>query len=210
MRASRKGSKVTTRSPKYQARSGGESFASRFAGLHLEFTADDLLEALQDLQRNDPGVAPSDVDQGYWVAHSGIELSSRVVARSSAVNAAARILMDASSLTAAEVGENLHLAKTTVRRHRAERKLYAYLVNGRLVFPAWQFTRTGDRVLPGMERILAVLPNDLHPQTVAGFFRTPQPDLILNGEATAVALWLEEGGSVEPVLALATSMNNGY
>ena len=210
VRASRKGSKTTTRSTKHQARSGGESFASRFAALHLRFTADDLLEALQDLQRNDPGPALSDFNRAFWVAHSGIQVSSREVARGSAINAAARIRIDASSLTAAEVGEKLHLAASTVRQLGAVRKLYAYLVNGRLVFPDWQFTRTGNRVLPGLERILDVLPDDLHPQTVAGFFLTPQPDLVLNGEATAVAVWLEERGSVEPALALAATVNFAY
>lgn len=142
--------------------------------------------------------------------HDQSPTKTRGVARGSARNAAARAHMDASLLTAAEVGENLHLPESTVRRHRSERKLYAYLMNGRLVFPDGQFTRTGDRVLPGLERILAVLPDDLHPQTVAGFFRAPQPDLVLNGEAAPVAVWLEERGSVEPVLARATAANNGY
>jgi hypothetical protein len=57
--------------------------------------------------------------------------------------------MDASSLTAAEVAGTLHLAEWTVRRYRTERKLYSYRVNGRLVFATWQFSRAGDRVLPG-------------------------------------------------------------
>jgi hypothetical protein len=57
---------------------------------------------------------------------------------------------------------------------------------------------------------LAALPDDLHPQAVAGFFLTPQPDLVMNGEAVPVAVWLQEGGSVELVLTLAAAPTESY
>lgn len=190
--------------------SDGDSLAARLAALHLRFTAEDLLDALEHLQRNGLGAELSARDRDFWNDHSGISLSSQHVARGSANNAAAQVLMDASSLTAAEVAENLYVSESTVRRYRTGRKLYSYPVNGRLVFPTWQFSRAGSRVLPGLARILAALPGDLHPQAVAGFFLAPQPDLVMNGASVSVAVWLKEGGSVEPVLALATALNAAY
>jgi hypothetical protein len=50
----------------------------------------------------------------------------------------------------------------------------------------------------------------LHPQSVAGFFLTPQPDLDLYGHPASVKAWLEAGGSTDPVLALAEGLAAGY
>lgn len=36
--------------------------------------------------------------------------------------------------------------------------------------------------MPSLAEILKALPEDLHPQSVAGFFLTRQPDLVLHGE----------------------------
>lgn len=83
--------------------------------------------------------------------------------------------MSSSSLTAAEVAEvaeNLQLSASTVRRYKAARKIYCYPAHRRLVFPGWQFTQTGAQALPGLNRVLAALPDDLHPESVAGFFRS--------------------------------------
>lgn len=50
------------------------------------------------------------------------------------------------------------------------------------------------------------MPDGSHPQTVQGFFTTPQPDLELAGEATAPLEWLASGGEQGPVVALASSV----
>ncbi|WHP61124.1 hypothetical protein QMY03_09560 [Arthrobacter sp. KFRI-F3372] len=178
--------------------------------LHVHFSALDLVTALEDLQRSDAAVDLPAHDREFWAAHSGITTSPATVARGSARNAAARVLMDSSSLSAAAVAENLNLSASTVRHYRAEGKLYSYLANGRLLFPAWQFTKQGHRALPGLDRVLSSLPGDLHPQAVAGFFLSPQPDLVINGEEVSVAAWLEDGGSAEPVLTIADALAAGY
>ncbi len=87
------------------------------------------------------------------------------------------MLMDSAAHSAGEVAERLLLSASTVRHYRAARKLYSCPANGRLVFPDWQFNQAGDKAIPSLEDVLAVLPKDLHPQSVAGFFLTPQPDL---------------------------------
>lgn len=208
-----------SRSPAAEAvQTGGESVRERLrenlqevlSELQVHFSAMDLVTALEDLQRSDSAVDLPAHDREFWAAHSGITTDPAIVARGSARNAAARVLMDSSSLPAAAVAKNLGLSASTVRHYRAEGKLYSYLTNGRLLFPAWQFTNQGHRALPGLARVLSSLPGDLHPQAVAGFFLTPQPDLVINGETVSVAAWLEDGGSAEPILAIADALAAGY
>lgn len=209
VRTPKRKAKVIVRARK-DAPSAGDSLAAVLGGLHLKLTAEDLVGALMSLQRTESTVDLPARDRAFWDAHSGISPTPRAVSRGSANNAAAQLLMDSSSLTAGEVAEKLRLSPSTVRHYKAERKLYSYLANGRLVFPDWQFTQKGDRTLPGLDRVLSALPDDLHPQAVAGFFLTPQPDLVMSGEAVSPVVWLEKGGSVEPVLAMADALAAGY
>ncbi len=104
----------------------------------------------------------------------------------------------------------MHLSPSAVGRRSAERKLYSYRAGGRLVFPDWQFSEAGDKVIPSLEAVLRVLPVDLHPQSVAGFFLTPQPDLILHGSPVSAKAWLEAGGPARNVIDLAEGLVDGY
>ena len=72
--------------------------------------------------------------------------------------------------------------------------------DGRLAFPAFQFTRTGER-LPGLERILKVFAGAVEtPYTIASWFVTP--DAALDGKTPAA--WLRARRSPEPVVEAAT------
>ena len=46
------------------------------------------------------------------------------------------------------------------------------------------------------------LPAGLHPTAIAGFLRTPQTELQVDGRPLSVLEWLRSGGPVEPVLQL--------
>lgn len=199
----------TTRRGDAVAALGSATLQSVLASMHLKLNAEDLVAALEALQRSGSAVGLPARDPDFWAAHSGISPAPETVSVGSANNAAAQILMDSSSLTAAEVAENLQLSPSTVRHYKAEGKLYSYRANGRLLFPTWQFTEQGTP-LPGLADILGTLPDDLHPQAVAGFFLTPQPDLVINREAVTVAAWLQAGGSVQSVLAMASALAAGY
>lgn len=163
-----------------------------------------------NLDRTYSGVPLSARDRSFWDAHSGIRGTPADVERGLAMNATLRTQVAVSSLTLADVAEILRLSTSTVRRYGAKRKLYSTRVNGRPVFPRWQFTRAADALLPGLEAVLSALPEDLDPGTVGGFFLTPQPDLSTRGDAVSVAVWLEEGGELEPVLAMADALSSGY
>ena len=127
------------------ARIATDSLQEAIGFLPLRLSAEDLVLALEAMQRDDTAVDIPVQDCAFWDAHSGITADSATVSRGSGRNAASQVLMDSSSLTAAEVAENLCLAPSTVQHYKAERKLYTYLANGRLLFPTWQFTQTAGR-----------------------------------------------------------------
>lgn len=81
-------------------------------------------------------------------------------------------------------------------RRRQERTLWAIDGNGRWVFPAMQFQfdpKTGQHSqIRSLDRVFTALPADLHPLAVAGFLRTPHPDLVLAGRSAARLEWLQQ------------------
>lgn len=172
--------------------------------LRPSFTEADLAEALIERLRTPDTVGLTAAEQEAWERYSGISADPHEVALASASNAAAKLSQDITAFTAADVAMMLGLSASTVRHYRAERKLYSYLTNGRVLFPAWQFAK--NRPLPHLDRVLAALPDDLHPQTVAGFFKTRQPELTLKDGAVTVAEWLLSGGSPERVVKLAAGL----
>ncbi|AUI52005.1 hypothetical protein [Arthrobacter crystallopoietes] len=129
----------------------------------------------------------------FWRQHSGVDGGSDKVARASAARAASERLLAASSHTAAEVGAMLKLAPSTLRRYKAERKIYAYTAHGRLLFPDWQFDR--GQLLPHLGLVLAAMAEDLHPQTIAGFFRFPNRSWF-----STVRRWRPSNGSCRAAL----------
>jgi hypothetical protein len=187
-----------------------ETFEEWMATSRPSFSEGDLVAALDDMTRSSTASGLSWHDRGFWEVNSGIKDSEAAVATASASNAAARVLLDASAASADEVAKRMRLSPSTIRHYKADRKLYSYLVNGKLAFPGWQFNESGDRSIPSLENVLAVMPEDLHPQTVAGFFLTPQPDLVLHGEPVSAKEWLEAGGGDEPVVELAEGLAAGY
>lgn len=168
------------------------------------FTEADLVEALEQHSRPSDTVRLNDFEREIWEKQSGVAATAEDIAQASASNAAATVLLASTSLTAAEVAEMLAVSASTIRRYRAERKLNSYTVQGRALFPAWQFVN--GRPLPHLDSVLKALPRDLHPQTVAGFFKAPQPELTLGGRTVTVSEWLLSGGSPEPVVKLASGL----
>lgn len=189
---------------------GIETVGEWFRATGPSFTEKELVSALEEMSRKTAAVDLPAHQDAFWNEHSGIRATLQDISRASASNAAARMLTDSAAHTAGEVGERLLLSASTVRHYRAARKLYSYLVNGRLVFPDWQFNQAGEKAIPSLEDVLAVLPKDLHPQSVAGFFLAPQPDLILHGNPVSAKEWLEAGGSAESTVELAADWAASY
>lgn len=147
----------------------------------------------------------------FWDRNSGITTTPQETARAAAANSAAQTQMDASALTPTEVAQRLNLSLPAVQRYTTEKKLYAYrLDDGDLVLPIWQFNSARNMALPSLGDVLASLPDDLHPLSVAGFFLTHQPDLVLDRRPVSAKAWLEAGGSSGVVIDLAKGLTTGY
>lgn len=146
----------------------------------------------------------------FWEQHSGISPGSRAAREAMASNAAAHERPGTESLTAGQIARRLGLPTAVIRGRAAGRRLYAYRRDGDLLFPEWQFTTSGDTVIPHLHSILAALPEDAHPDTIAGFFLTEQPDLVLGGQAVSVRDWLKAGAPPEFVMEMARDLTAGY
>lgn len=201
---------VKNRTSRTKRRERADTVEEWFDSARPSFSQQDLVAALEEMTRRNTGADLTSHDREFWTRYSGIAALPQDVARTSAANAAAKILMDSSARSASEVAGRLLLSASTIRHYRADRKLYSYLVNGRLVFPVWQFNKAGDKAIPSLEDVLDALPEDLHPQSVAGFFLTRQPDLVLHGEPVSAKEWLESGGPAKNVIELAEGLAAGY
>ncbi|HEX9088689.1 MAG TPA: hypothetical protein VF867_14320 [Arthrobacter sp.] len=201
---------VKARRSRTEPRKHPGTFEEWLASVHLSFSQGDLVAALDNMTRSTTAAGLSASDRDFWEANSGITATDAAIAGASAANAAARIVFDSSSVTADEVAARMHLAASSIRHYKAAGKLYSYLVNGKLAFPAWQFNDAGDKSIPFLADVLGALPDDLHPQAVAGFFLTRQADLVLNGSPVSAKEWLEAGGGKDIVISLAEGLAAGY
>lgn len=104
-------------------------------------------------------------------------------------------------LTTAGVAERTGLSEAEITQLAREGKLYFRTHEGEQWFPGWQFTMTG--ILPAVDRVISVMDKTLHPLTVAGFFRTSQPELVIGGGAVSPKVWLASGENPQAVIVLA-------
>jgi hypothetical protein len=75
-------------------------------------------------------------NRDFWGVYPSVIATEAELAAAEA-NTAAGFMFDPSAVTAAEVAERMDLSVSTNRRYRDARKLYSYLVNGKLIFPGW-------------------------------------------------------------------------
>ncbi|WP_114907917.1 hypothetical protein [Ornithinimicrobium murale] len=122
-----------------------------------------------------------------------------------------------SSRTAQQVAELLDRDSSNIRRGVQAGRYYAVRVAGALRLPDWQFverttydyTPGEDAVpdieivpLPNLSAVVAAIPEGLHPQVIAGFMDTPQPEL----DDRSPIEWLTGGGDPEPVSDLVAGL----
>ncbi len=112
------------------------------------------------------------------------------------------------AFTADDVATGLGVSASRVRQKRLAGELWAIPDGQTWVFPVLQF-ETGNnggptRQVRGLDQVFKALPADLHPVAVAGFLRTPQPDLFQDRPMTPVE-WLRVGGDVDQAVAAAAN-----
>ncbi|MDH6284621.1 DNA-binding protein [Prescottella agglutinans] len=102
------------------------------------------------------------------------------------------------ALTVDEAAERLGVSTSRVRQRAGDRSLWSIKRAHRLLLPAIQFT--GNGLVPGLDAVLAALPEDAHPLSVLGLLTTPQPDLRLEKVEVPIIEWLTAGGETRQVL----------
>jgi hypothetical protein len=108
------------------------------------------------------------------------------------------------ALTVAGAAERIAVDSSRVRHRLADGRLAGWKDRGGWRLPVWQFTNDG--VLPGLEVVLAAVPDDQPPLVVAGFMTTPQQDLLTAGEPTTPRDWLLAGGDPAPLARLVATL----
>lgn len=114
----------------------------------------------------------------------------------------------ATSLTVDEVATRLRVDASRVRQRLAARSLYGVRVGPAWRLPRFQFRASGG-VVPGLEKILARLPDDLSPVAVQRWLTTPNVDLTArdDDERPLTPLeWLQTGHSPEVAAELAAEL----
>lgn len=152
---------------------------------------------------------------GFLAEHGGEEARVAVegydeaeVQRDRAVTAAQTLeeLLESSwSLDLA--AEMLGISRSRVSHRISSRSLYAFTLQGRRYVPQWQFVAAsrgerGVEPIPGLARIVPLIPRDLHPLAVRAFMETPLEDL----DGKAPATFLLSHGPVEAVEELLVAL----
>jgi hypothetical protein len=76
--------------------------------------------------------------------------------------------------------------------------LFAFVIDGELRYPKWQFTGDRDKpVIPDLAQLVSAFEDDMHPSSIAGFMNTRQQDAYLYGVQLTPVEWLLRGGDVE-------------
>ena len=168
---------------------------------------EDMLAALKTLPAIRPWAAELSPDEARLLDDAGFTEDPDAYARVAADTVAHMALLVNTAYSAREVATALNVNESRVRQRRLARTLWAINDNGAWVFPALQFEsdpQTGRpyKQIRGLDRVFAALAPNLHPVAVAGFLRTPHPDLTLQGRPVHPLQWLQSGGDVDPVLRL--------
>ncbi|RZS43289.1 hypothetical protein EV193_102268 [Herbihabitans rhizosphaerae] len=174
----------------------------------LRVNAVEFLHLVEDAAKrlSPPNPDPTDYfssEQRDALGEVGLDLSPRrpdeIDARARTV-AAQTVLRD-SALTVLDAARKLGVDDSRIRHRLAAGRLVGWKDRGGWRLPAWQFTSSG--VLPGLETVLAAVPDDQPPLVVAAFVTTPQEDLRINGSPATPRQWLLAGGEPQRVAELA-------
>ncbi|MFC0545506.1 DNA-binding protein [Kutzneria chonburiensis] len=177
----------------------------------LRVTADEFLSLVEDVARRlaPPHPEPATYftpEQQVALTDVGLDLGGLreddFEPRARAL-AAQTVLLD-SALTVTDAARVLDVDTSRIRHRLAAGRLAGWKDRGSWRLPAWQFTDSG--VLPGLEVVLAAMPDDQPPLVLAGFMTTAQPDFPLGDSAGSPREWLLAGGDPRRVAAVAAML----
>jgi hypothetical protein len=167
----------------------------------------DLLAALKTRLAIKPGAAVLTEDEARLLDEAGFVEDPVAFAEAAADIVAHTALLINTAYTGQEVAALLGINASRVRQRRLARTLWAIESDGAWSYPTIQFecnltTGRPDKQIRGLDQVFQAVPAGLHPTAIAGFLRTPQIELQVDGRPLSVLEWLRSGGPVEPVLQL--------
>lgn len=180
----------------------------------IDASVADVVAILDDTFRAMPiayAAVPPQATLDYLAEHGGPEAAEEVAnwspeeetrRRNRAAFANAGRLV-AGTLSVDQVAGQIGLTRSRVQHFVTDSRprLYSVKVGSRRRIPSWQLH--GGSLLPGLDRLVPVIPAEVHPLDVAALMTTPQDEL---GGRTAVE-HLAAGGDVEPVAELLADLD---
>lgn len=172
--------------------------------------AEFLAELDADLSRvTDPAAAPlSTAESAFLRTHAGPEAGEVLdadpavlvqEARRAEVARMAGLLADSVGIT--EAALLLGVDRSRISQRLSAGSLWSFRLGRSRRLPRWQFTADG-RSLPGLDTVVAAIPAELAPESVAGFMNTAQPEL----EGRTPTAHLAGGGDPGPVADLVAGL----
>lgn len=176
---------LDVRSPETLNRALEEALARQ--SLSLPERPSDMMSEAELQAFREIGVDVDDAGEGPDPVQSGVVELATVIA---------------SGLTTRQAAERLGVSRSRISQRLADRELFAFRVDSRLVIPSFQFQ--GDGLVPGISQVNRALPPTRHPLTVVRWFNTPQPELeVDDGRPLTPLEWLSQGGDPSVVCGLA-------
>src|SRR5688572_7643027 len=140
------------------------------------------------------------------LARGGVEAAeSRTAYRDARARTAAHTAaLMAASTPAAEAARRLHVDPSRVRQMLIERSLLGFKDGNAWRVLELQFA--DGALVPNIREVLRAMPEGLALSAAATWLSTPEDDLERGGETVSPLQWLAEGGSPQPVVALASDL----
>jgi hypothetical protein len=174
----------------------------------FEITTSEFVAALKFLPASRPWAASLTEDEARLLDEANFTEDREAFVAAGTEIAGHTAHLAVTAFTAEEVATGLGISASRVRQKRLAGEMWAISDGQTWVFPVLQF-ETGDnngptRQIRGLDRVFKALPADLHPAAVAGFLRTPQPDLFHGRPVTPIE-WLRDGGDVDQAIDAASN-----
>jgi hypothetical protein len=187
---------------------GWDVLERHFDGL----TADDVDAELAAVSAQ--GATPTDAAAtSYLAEHGGPDLDDAGDPAAPAndvhrrrVVTAARTLADTvrSTATLDQAANMLGLSRSRLSHRISAGTVWTVTVQGRRLVPRWQFSSDG-LLLPGLDQIVAAIPDNLHPLAVDAFMTSPRSDF----DDQSPAGWLASGGNPAVIACWLTGIGHG-
>lgn len=166
-----------------------------------------ILRAVEDVAKRPTANDAILVDSGIFDQESLATLRARV-ARGDLGDLIRRTWQQSvdESLAESEAARRLGIGVAKLRWMVSIRDLFAFVTDGALRFPLWQFT--GDPlqpVIPHLSRLVEAFSEELTPTSILGFMTTPHAETQIAGRAVTPIEWLRADGDVERLVELLDS-----